>query len=127
MLASASGTILERQVKQPLDHRGAARRLDTIVKAARLDVEGEPRITPHQLRYSFGALLLEAALPVAVVSRMLGHANEAITQSVYSHEIQRRESRERTRAGMRAAFGRPTVVRLGTRGELGYASGASPS
>ena len=82
MLANASGTILERQVKQPLDHRGAARRLDTIVKAARLDVEGEPRITPHQLRYSFGALLLEAALPVAVVSRMLGHANEAITQSV---------------------------------------------
>ncbi len=69
-------------------------------------MEGEPRITPHQLRYTFGALLLEAAVPVAVVARMIGHANEAITQSVYSHEIRRRESRERTRAGLQAAFGR---------------------
>jgi len=91
---------------RPLDHRGAARRLDGIVKRAKLNVEGEPRITPHQLRYTFGALLLEAAVPVAVVSRMMGHANEAITQAVYSHEIQRRESRERTRAGLQAAFGR---------------------
>ena len=77
----------------------------------------------HRLPYTFGALLLEAAVPVAVVSRMMGHANEAITQSVYSHEIQRRESRERTRAGMQAAFGRRVVARR----ELGYASGASPS
>ncbi len=37
---------------------------------------------------------------------MMGHANEAVTQSVYSHEIQRRESRERTQAGMRKAFAR---------------------
>jgi integrase len=90
----------------PFDHRGAARRLDTVVRAAGLDTEGEPKITPHQLRYSFGALLLDAAVPVAVVSRMMGHANEAITQSIYSHEIQRRDSGERTRAAMREAFGR---------------------
>ncbi len=84
-------------------------------------MEEEPRITPHQLRYTFGALLLEAAMPVAVVSRMMGHANEAITQSVYSHEFQRRESRERTRAGMQAAFGprlsKTSLGRLG--GETG--------
>lgn len=91
---------------EPLDHRGAARRLDAIVRRAGLDVEGEPRVTPHQLRYSFGALLLEAALPVAVVSRMMGHVNEAVTQGIYSHEILRRDSGERTRAGMQAAFGR---------------------
>lgn len=115
---------------RPVDHRGAARRLDTIVKVARLDLEGEPRITPHELRRSFGALLLEAALPVAVVSRMMGHANEAITQAIYSHEIVRRESRERTRAGMQAAFGRrvcgTNLERSGgqTRANEGVAEGA---
>lgn len=93
----------------PFDHRGAARRLDTIVRRAKLDVEGEPKITPHQLRYSFGALLLDAGVPVAVVSRMMGHANEAITQAVYSHEIRRRDDGERTRAAMRQAFGSVTA------------------
>lgn len=97
VVVSAAGT--------PYDHRGVARRLDTVVKAAKLDTAGEPRITPHQLRYSFGALLLDAAVPVAVVSRMMGHANEAITQGVYSHEIRRRDAGERTRAGMRQALG----------------------
>ena len=76
------------------------------MKRAKLDVEGEPRITPHQLRYSFGALLLDGGLPVAVVSRMMGHANTAITQSIYDHEIKRRDNGERTRLAMREAFGR---------------------
>jgi integrase len=94
----------------PFDHRGAARRLDTIVKRAGLDVEGEPRITPHQLRYSFGALLLDAAVPVAVVARMMGHANTSITQSIYDHEIKRRDDGERTRLAMREAFGPPAAA-----------------
>jgi hypothetical protein len=35
----------------------------------------------------------------------MGHANEAITGSVYAHEIERRDNAERTRASLRAAFG----------------------
>ena len=33
-------------------------------------------------------------MPVAVVSRMMGHASEAIAQSIYPHEIRRRDSGE---------------------------------
>jgi len=125
--SSPSDFVVVARNSRPLDHRGAARRLDAIVKKARLDVEGEPRITPHQLRYTFGALLLEAGMPVPVVSRMMGHANEAITQSAYSHEIQRRESRGRTRAGMQAAFGRrDSVTNLERLGGETRASGGVP-
>jgi hypothetical protein len=34
----------------------------------------------------------------------MGHANEAITGAVYTHEIERRDNGERTRPSMRAAF-----------------------
>lgn len=92
----------------PMDHRAAGRRLDAVVKAAGLDVAGETRITPHQLRYTFGSLLLEAMVPVSRVSRLMGHANEAITLGVYAHEIERHENAERTRESMRLAFGSGT-------------------
>ncbi|MBA3476471.1 MAG: tyrosine-type recombinase/integrase [Actinobacteria bacterium] len=94
----------------PMDHRAAGRRLDRVVKAAGLDVAGETRITPHQLRYTFGSLLLEAMVPVSRVSRLMGHANEAITLGVYAHEIERHENAERTRESMRTAFGSGTFL-----------------
>lgn len=88
----------------PLDHRAAGRRLERVVKAAGLKLDGETKITPHQLRYTFGSLLLEAGVPVSRVSRLMGHANEAITLGVYAHEIERHENAERTRESMRTAF-----------------------
>jgi integrase len=91
----------------PLDHRAAGRRLDAIVRRAGLEVEGLPRITPHQLRYSYGSLLLEAGESIATVSRLLGHASEAVTLGVYVHEVERRDGGERTRAAMAEAFGAP--------------------
>jgi hypothetical protein len=39
------------------------------------------------------------------VSRLMGHANEAITGAIYTHEIERRDNAARTRAKMREAFG----------------------
>jgi len=92
----------------PLDQRGASRRLDWIVKQAGLDVEGFARITPHQLRYTYGSLLLEAGGQPATVSRLMGHTNIAITQGIYQHEIERRDSAERTPESVRQAFSRGT-------------------
>lgn len=89
----------------PLDHRAAGRCLDAIVKRAGLDNSGLPKITPHQLRYTFGSLLIDVGEATSRVSRLMGHANEAITGSVYAHEIERRDNAERTRASLRAAFG----------------------
>jgi integrase len=90
---------------RPLEHRQAARRLASVVKRAGLDIDGLPKITPHQLRYSFGSVLIDAGEATSRVSRLMGHANEAITGQVYAHEIERRHNSERTRARMRAAFG----------------------
>lgn len=39
------------------------------------------------------------------VSRVLGHANPAITLGVYAHEFARAEHADRTRERMGAAFG----------------------
>jgi integrase len=104
----------------PMDHHSAGRRLTTIVKKAGLDVEGLPKITPHQLRYSFGSLLVDAGEVTARVSRLMGHANEAITGSIYTHEVARRDNAERTRATMRAAFAsRDRGLVLGLLAELG--------
>ena len=89
----------------PMDHHSAGRRLTTIVKAAGLNVEGLPKITPHQLRYSFGSLLIDVGEATSRVSRLMGHADEAITGAIYTHEVQRRDNAEKTRATMREAFG----------------------
>jgi integrase len=90
---------------RPLEHRQAARRLASVVKRAGLDIDGLPRVTPPQLRYSFGSILIDAGEATSRVSRLMGHANGAITGQVYADEIERRDNSERTRATMRAAFG----------------------
>ena len=52
--------------------------------------------------------------------RLMGHANEAITGSIYTHEVTRRDNAERTRATMRAAFAsRDRGLVLGLLAELG--------
>ena len=46
----------------------------------------------HDMRHAFATLLLDAGEEVAVISKMLGHADYATTVDVYSHL-----SRERSR------------------------------
>ena len=48
---------------------------------------GLPHMTPHGLRHLHASLLLSQGLPIPDVSRRLGHANSAITMSVYAHAI----------------------------------------
>lgn len=49
---------------------------------AKLDL---PRITLHDLRHTHATLLLEAAVPVKVVSERLGHSTTAFTMDTYMH------------------------------------------
>lgn len=44
-----------------------------------------PPIRLHDLRHTWATLALEAGVPMVVVSKQLGHANEAITADVYTH------------------------------------------
>ena len=46
---------------------------------------GLPKITFHALRHSHASALIAANLDVVSVSKRLGHANPALTLSVYSH------------------------------------------
>lgn len=48
---------------------------------------GIRRLTIHDVRHTHATLLLPRAVPIHVVSRRLGHANPAITLSVYSHVL----------------------------------------
>ncbi len=41
----------------------------------------------HDLRHGAASLLLSQGVPIPVVSKMLGHANPAITMSIYSHAL----------------------------------------
>jgi integrase len=50
------------------------------------------------------ALIAEGA-SVPYLARVLGHANRAITLSIYAHEFARAEHADRTRARMEVSFG----------------------
>lgn len=56
----------------------------------------------HDLRHTVASLLLSRGVPVTDVSAMLGHANAAITMSVYAHVLP--GGRERTAAAVDAAL-----------------------
>ena len=43
------------------------------------------RIRFHDLRHTHGSLLIQAGIPVKVVSERLGHANIAFTIQTYQH------------------------------------------
>ncbi|GAB6939049.1 hypothetical protein JCM11754A_25760 [Isoptericola variabilis] len=48
---------------------------------------GEPlrRVKFHDLRHLQASLMLAAGVPMAVVSKRLGHSNTAVTSDTYSH------------------------------------------
>jgi len=80
-----SYTNLQRRVLEPL-----------LVRA------GLPRLSWHHLRYNCGSYLLSENVPITMVSKILGHANPAITMSIYAHELQ--EDADQVRKAM-ARFG----------------------
>ena len=60
------------------------------------------RLTWHHLRHNAGSYLLSENVPITAVSKILGHANPAITMSIYAHEL--REDLDQVRVAM-AKFG----------------------
>jgi integrase len=44
-------------------------------------------VSLHSQRHSCATLLLSNGVPLAIVSERLGHANQNITLSIYSHSI----------------------------------------
>ena len=48
---------------------------------------GLPHLTWHHLRHNAGSYLLSENVPITAVSKILGHANPAITMGIYAHEL----------------------------------------
>lgn len=54
------------------------------------------RLSPHALRHTHTAMLAESGVPLETISRRLGHADSAVTKSVYMHvtDNMRRKDRD---------------------------------
>jgi len=52
-----------------------------------LTAAGLPRIRLHDLRHTHATLLLQAGVPIKVVSERLGHASPAFTMTTYQHVL----------------------------------------
>lgn len=52
------------------------------------------RITPHALRHTHTALMAEAGIDLAPISRRLGHKNSKVTEDVYMHVTERLKEKD---------------------------------
>ena len=59
---------------------------------------GLPHLTWHHLRHNAGSYLLSENVPITAVSKILGHANPAITMAIYARELV--EDKEQVREAM---------------------------
>lgn len=50
-------------------------------------------VRPHDLRHSYGSILLDKGVPLPAVSRLLGHANVQTTARIYAGILEGREQR----------------------------------
>ncbi len=100
-LASPADLVFCSSAGTPLGHRNIVRRgLEKAIEAAEL-----PKLTWHDLRHVAASMLIAEGASVAHLSRVLGHANPAITLSIYAHEFAGAEHADRTRERMEEAFG----------------------
>jgi integrase len=64
----------------PLLHHSILKRFRKLLRAV-----GLPEIRLHDLRHTYATLLIEAGVPVKVVSELLGHSSIEITLRIYGH------------------------------------------
>ena len=75
-----TGYVFTREDGTPIRPANISRTFDTIVTRA-----GLPHASFHSLRHLHASLLLASGVPLAIVSKRLGHSTIAITSDLYSH------------------------------------------
>ena len=45
-----------------------------------------PRLTPHEMRHTYGTMLYQAGTDLLTISRVMGHASVSTTQKIYVHD-----------------------------------------
>ena len=71
---------------------GAAGRGEVLAKVAE---RAGLHASPHTLRHSYVSMMIEAGVPIRVVSELVGHASTALTSDLYGH-VTERVNREAT-------------------------------
>jgi integrase len=69
-------------------HKPRNRMVGTSVSSALpriLRAAGLPPLSPHKLRHGAATLMLQAGIPLRVISEQLGHRNPALTSRLYAH------------------------------------------
>jgi integrase len=74
------GFVFATKTGEPVDPRNIQRSVHIACKKA-----GLPAVSPHTLRHSAATTMLEAGIPIHVVSRQLGHSSINVTVDVYGH------------------------------------------
>ncbi|MCF8550280.1 MAG: tyrosine-type recombinase/integrase [Pontimonas sp.] len=77
---ACQGKTFATRTGEPVDPRNLQRSVQIACKKA-----GLPIVSPHTLRHSAATMMLEAGVPIHVVSRRLGHSNINITVDIYGH------------------------------------------
>ena len=75
-----SGVVFTAPDGQPLMPFSTSRSFSRLVAA-----HGMPHMTFHGLRHLYASLLLNAGVPMAVVSKILGHSSIQLTVNTYGH------------------------------------------
>jgi integrase len=85
--ARLAGHVFVEEYGAPLAPGAVSRRFTALVKTSHL-----PVISLHGLRHTYVTIaLLELGLPTSMVSRRVGHANEAITLTMYTEWLPRHD------------------------------------
>ena len=76
------GLVFTTELGAPIDPRNLFRAFVAAVKRSGVDGDG---VGLHTLRHSAATGMLDAGVPLHVVSKMLGHSSVAITGDIYGH------------------------------------------
>ncbi len=77
---SHTGFVFTTELGDPCDPRNALRALQVAAGTA-----GLPGVGLHTLRHTAATMMLNAGVPMATVSRIMGHASIQVTVDLYGH------------------------------------------
>ncbi len=78
------GRAATEAVFEPMDRMQVKRAMTAGCEAASI----APRVTFHDLRRSYGSLMLNSGAPIETIQQVLGHADMRMTRRTYAHLLQ---------------------------------------
>ncbi len=72
--------MFDRWDGRPWDPNEMSRHFTRLVRRKKL-----PALRFHDLRHSYASMVFDAGVPLAIVSRSLGHSTVGITDAIYLH------------------------------------------